>query len=150
MEDQILTEHFRLSEFTRSATAERHHIDNTIPSTLIPNLKNLCKEVLEPLRQHVGVPVIISSGYRSPELNRLVGGVKNSQHQSGEAADILIGNQLATKEHRLVMNDCFIWIQDNCSFDQLIFESNGTTRWIHVSCKPDITQNRQRILRLNQ
>jgi len=138
MEDQILTEHFRLSEFTRSSVAEIHNIDNTIPSSLIPNLRNLCKEVLDPLRQQVGEPIIISSGYRSPELNQLVGGAPNSQHLTGEAADIVWNKNY------------FLWIQDNCRFDQLIYETAGNRHWIHVSCRPDITQNRQHAFRLKK
>ena len=85
-----LSEHFDLNEFTRSATADRLHIDNSIPEEFIPNLKNLCQQVLEPLREHFGIPVIISSGYRCPALNRAVGGVPNSQHLKGEAADIIL------------------------------------------------------------
>ena len=90
MEDQILTPHFRLSEFSRSATVDSLGIDNSVPKELIPSLKNLCEHVLEPLREHFGIPVVISSGYRCPALNRTVGGVSNSQHLKGEAADIIL------------------------------------------------------------
>lgn len=91
-----LSEHFDLNEFTRSATADRLHIDNNLnPSdptgqSIINNLRNLCQQFLEPLREHFGIPVIISSGYRCPALNRAVGGVSNSQHLTGEAADIIL------------------------------------------------------------
>ena len=132
-----LSEHFDLNEFTRSATADRLHIDNTIPDELIPNLKNLCEQVLEPLRQHFGTPVVISSGYRCPALNKAVGGVPNSQHLTGEAADIVLPK----------LADAFYWLIDNVPFDQLGFESKGTTKWIHVSCKMDLSQNRQCIFR---
>ena len=132
-----LSEHFDLSEFTRSATADRLHIDNSIPEELIPNLKNLCEQVLEPLRQHFGTPVVISSGYRCPELNKAVGGVPNSQHLKGEAADIVLPK----------LADAFYWLIDNTPFDQLGFESKGTTKWIHVSCKMDLSKNRQCIFR---
>lgn len=85
-----LTAHFQLEEFTRSATAIRCGIDNTPNEEQIANLKALCEEVLEPLRQHIGKPVVISSGYRCPKLNAAVGGVSNSQHMKGEAADLRI------------------------------------------------------------
>lgn len=140
-----LTEHFDLNEFTRSATADRLHIDNTIPEELIPNLKNLCVQVLEPLREHFGTPVVISSGYRCPALKRAVGGASNSQHLKGEAADIIFPSTLNSQPSTLT--DAFYWLIDNVPFDQLGFESRGTTKWIHVSCKPDLSQNRQCIFR---
>ena len=123
-----LTEHFSLSEFERSATADRLHIDNTIPEELIPNLKNLCVQVLEPLREHFGTPVVISSGYRCPALNRAVGGASNSQHLTGEAADIIFPSTLNSQPSTLT--DAFYWLIDNVPFDQLGFESKGTTKWI--------------------
>jgi len=138
-----LTEHFTLEEFEYSATAIANGIDNRCPSTHIPNLQNLCKEVLEPLRQHVGIPVIISSGYRCPELNRMVGGVANSQHMMGEAADIVVDECASLKE-------CFLFIQNNCRFDQLIIETKGNLRWIHVSLCRDDSRNRQHALSIHK
>ena len=91
-----LSEHFDLSEFTRSATADRLHIDNSLnPSdptgqSIINNLKNLFQQVLEPLREHFGIPIVVSSGYRCPALNQAIGGVSNSQHLTGEATDIIL------------------------------------------------------------
>ena len=139
-----LTEHFDLSEFTRSATADKLHIDNTIPEELIPNLKNLCEQVLEPLREHFNKPVVISSGYRCPKLNRLVGGVPNSQHQKGEAADIKL---YSVEEGKRWFN----WIVENCNFDQALWEresKNSCLFWIHISCKPIISKNRHQEKRL--
>ena len=140
MEDQILTPHFRLSEFSRSSTADSKGIDNSVPEELIPSLKNLCEQILEPLRKYINKPVVISSGYRCPKLNRLVGGVPNSQHLKGEAADIHIPS---TKEG----HDWFLWIMENTCFDQLIWEKKGSSRWIHVSCNLDPSENRQCIFR---
>lgn len=124
-----LTEHFSLAEMTRSATAVALGIDNTPDTQATENLKNLCREVLEPLRQWAGVPITVSSGYRSPELNRAVGGTPNSQHQKGEAADIRIPN---LTEGRKYME----FILEYCRFDQLIWEHDRYgTHWIHVSCR---------------
>lgn len=144
MEDQILTPHFRLSEFSRSQTADSHGIDNSVPEELIPSLRNLCEQVLEPLREHFNKPVVISSGYRCPKLNRLVGGVSNSQHQKGEAADIVLPPSLSSKPSAL--SSWFEWLKENTNFDQLIWERKGNTRWIHVSCKRDLSKNRQSVL----
>ena len=150
-----LTEHFDLSEFTRSATADRLHIDNTIPEELIPNLKNLCEQVLEPLREHFGIPVIISSGYRCNQLNKAVGGVPNSQHQKGEAADIILPASLSSNLSSLSsklssLSSWFYWLLDNSHFDQIGYEQSGSTKWIHVSCKLDPTQKRQSVFQMKK
>ena len=153
-----LTAHFSLSEFQRSATAERLGVDNSIPEALIPNIKNLCEQVLEPLRDHIQAPVLITSGYRCRRLNKAVGGVWNSQHMMGEAADIQPMNchlnletrnlkQLENREERSsILREWAAWIMDNCSFDQLILEESGTAMWIHVSCKIDIAKNRRQVI----
>ena len=114
--------------------AERRGINNS-PRTkeeekrVIENLKALCMEVLQPLRDFLGKPVVISSGYRCPELNKAVGGVKNSQHMKGEAADIHVENT----EHLLKIMH---FIMDETDFDQLIWERNRAgTQWVHVSYK---------------
>ena len=78
-----LTKHFTLSEFTRSEKAQAKGIDNTPSLEAVSNLQYLCQQVLEPLRQWIGKPVVINSGYRCSELNQLVGGVNNSQHMTG-------------------------------------------------------------------
>ena len=83
-----LTKHFKLSEFTNSSTATARGIDNTPNEQQIANLKRICEEILEPLRAFAGQPIIIGSGFRCPALNKAVGGVKNSQHMTGEACDI--------------------------------------------------------------
>ena len=129
-----MTEHFDLAELTRSATATRLGLMNVPPQTAVGNLRNLCQKVLEPLRQHLGKPIIVTSGYRSKELNKAVGGVENSQHLVGEAADLLIESEKQGREW-------MAWIMDNCEFDQLILERNSKATWLHVSCK----RNRQEV-----
>ena len=86
-------------------------------------------EVLQPLRDFLGKPVVISSGYRCAELNKAVGGVRNSQHMKGEAADIHVENT----EHLLKIMH---FIMDETDFDQVIWERNRAgTQWVHVSYK---------------
>ena len=133
-----LSENFTLEELIRSNTAERMGIDN-VPKDekVVENLRSLCLEVLQPLRDYVGAPVHINSGYRCPELNMTVGGVKNSQHCRGEAADIRI---VSPKQGR----EWAAWIEDNCRFDQMLLERNKSGAvWLHVSCKRDASKNRQ-------
>ena len=133
-----LSENFTLEELIHSNTAERMGIDN-VPKDekVVENLRSLCLEVLQPLRDYVGAPVHINSGYRCPELNMAVGGVKNSQHCRGEAADIRI---VSPKQGR----EWAAWIEDNCRFDQMLLERNKSGAvWLHVSCKRDASKNRQ-------
>lgn len=85
-----LSENFFLSEFIKSQTSERLGISNQPTPEHLDNLIALCKNVLQPVRNHFKDVVTINSGYRSPELNKHVGGVDNSQHSTGEAADIEI------------------------------------------------------------
>ena len=139
-----LSEHFNLTEFERSSTAQANHIDNSCPSQYIPALSQLCKTILEPLRQHFGEPVIISSGYRCNQLNVKVGGAYASQHTLGEAADIVPPYNQRQTPHSL--HDWFEWIKSNTNFDQLIMETaNGRDYWIHVSCRKNIKANRHQV-----
>ena len=135
-----ITEHFTVEEFERSSTADRLGIDNRVPAVLFPNLRTLCEVVLEPLRAFAGKPIVISSGYRCPTLNRAVGGVSQSQHLRGEAADLHLPSIAEGRTW-------FRWLMDNTTFDQLIRERNPQgTCWIHVSCKADTGQNRNRVV----
>ena len=129
-----LSKNFSYEELTHSNVAERKGLKNR-PRTkeeekkVIENLKALCMEVLQPLRDFLGKPVVISSGYRCPELNKAVGGVRNSQHMKGEAADIHVENT----EHLLKIMH---FIMDETDFDQVIWERNRAgTQWVHVSYK---------------
>lgn len=121
-----LTDHFTLSELTRSETAERRHIDNTPSQEVVDNLRALCRNVLEPARVAFGEPIYITSGYRCPALNKAVGGKPTSQHLRGEAADLQVKGVRNLKR-------LYNAILDHGVFDQLLYESNGTTKWIHVS-----------------
>lgn len=120
-----LSQYFKLEEFEKSDTARAYGIDNSIPKSLIQNIVRLHDNILYPLRKLVGHPVVISSGYRSPDLNTKVGGVAASQHANGQAADITVTGQSNTA--------VFNWIRKNCEFDQLILETVKNTQWIHVS-----------------
>ena len=158
MTDIHLSEHFLLSEFTRSSTAERLGIDNSLDASnpldqdVINNLRNLCEQVLEPLRVHAGQPIIISSGYRSPALNQALRGAPRSQHLTGEAADIRLptyncrgadGQSFTNLEQ---LKKRFLWLMNNTDFDQLILEHSHGEYWIHVSCKSDRSRNRHQVI----
>ena len=135
--DIQLSEHFTLSEFTKSITAARLGISNKPDYEQVLAMKHLCSEVLEPLRRHYGAPIRITSGFRCEALNRAVGGVGNSQHMLGEAADLSVPSEE-------VARDWFWWIVRNTDFDQLLFEHSQRlhNRWLHISCRWDSSGNR--------
>lgn len=126
-----LTEHFRLTEFTRSQTAQKYDLMN-IPreEAELANLRALAEHVLEPTRAIFGRYLIITSGFRCATLNRLIGGAITSQHLYGEAADFIIrGVPTFDAASAIAVSDI--------PFDQLIYETRerkGTlTQWMHVS-----------------
>lgn len=86
--ETILSKHFKLSEFTRSAVADQYHIVNAPPIDALLSLQALVTAILQPIRTEINAPIRITSGYRSTALNEAVGGAEKSQHTSGQAADI--------------------------------------------------------------
>lgn len=130
---------FTLEELCASQTARARNLRN-IPSTQeICNLCALTHHVLQPLRTWWSRPITIGSGYRTPALNRAVGGVPDSQHTRGQAADLCIDGDM--EKARAWFN----YIRDNLPFDQLILEHNAKgTHWIHVSYHP--THNRHQVI----
>jgi hypothetical protein len=121
-----LSNSFNLIEFTSSETASRRGIDNTPSIAVIENLRLLCENVLQPLRDKYGKSINITSGYRSPKLNKAIGGSSTSQHCYGQAADI----QVDKKDYLKVWE-----ILKTLPFDQIIFEfgTESAPDWIHVS-----------------
>lgn len=117
-----LSEHFSLAEFTTSQTAARLGIPNRPTQQHINNMVELCENVLDPARSKLG-QLIVSSGYRSADLNKAIGGSRTSQHCFGEAADIITP--------RMNLLEAAQWIATSgLPFDQLIYEFDS---WIHVS-----------------
>lgn len=125
----MLSQHFSLTEMVESATARRLQIQEQFapPTQVVDNLKELCENILEPLRLEVGA-LIITSGYRCPKVNKAVGGVPTSQHVVGQAADIRATSTTNAELFNHIK-------QMRLPFDQLIWEF-GTQQepaWIHVS-----------------
>jgi len=142
LHDQI-TEYFTLNELTRSAVALRHGIVNRPGPQEIANLISLAANILEPVRQNFGRAFRPSSGYRAPEVNKLVGSKPTSQHVTGQAADF----EIPAIANRMLAN----WIKDNLIFDQLILEfyrpDNPGSGWVH--CSYAVNQNRNQCLIFN-
>ena len=133
-----LTANFSLGELTKSQTATRKGIDNTPDDQQLASLVSLCENVLQPVRDHFGKPVRISSGLRVPELNTAIGGSTTSDHCKGMAADIEVPG---VDNLELVK-----WIVANTSFRQAILEfySPPDGGWVHVSY--DLADNKKQVL----
>ena len=136
-----LTENFSLLELTKSQTAERKGIDNTPSPTHQENLKSLCTSILQPIRDHFGRVVSVSSGYRSEALCIAIGSKISSQHAKGQAADFEIFG-VSNKE-------LAEWIDENLTYDQLILEywkeEDPNSGWVH--CSFNTEGNRKQYLR---
>jgi zinc D-Ala-D-Ala carboxypeptidase len=143
-----LSKNLELSEVTRSETAKRKGISNMPTPEHIENFKKLAENVFQPIREHFGVPIRISSGYRSEALNKAIGGagkvingkyVASSQHCKGEAIDIdMDGSSITNKQ-------VFDFIKEKLNFDQLIWEFGTSTNpdWVHVSYDSEGKQRKQ-------
>ena len=171
MQDIQLSPHFKLNEFTKSRTARENGIDNTPPPEAVENLRALCCHTLEPLREALGFPIIITSGYRCKVLNeRITHHSATSQHMQGEAADFVVqGSKIKVQgskfnaltgsskvkvqgskskeqgeNRRELLIKAFrtIILNDNIDFDQLIIYLD----FIHVSYTSR-RKNRQKITR---
>jgi len=134
MENVQLSDNFSLKELCKSDTASRLNIDN-IPTdeVTVENLKDVSINILQPIRDHFGIPFTPNSGYRSPDLNKAIGSSNKSQHCKGEAVDI----EIPTIDN----SDLALWVHNNLVYDQLILEfytqGEPNSGWVHVSFKKD-------------
>lgn len=134
-----LSKNLVLAEVMRSETAKRKGISNMPTPEHIENFKKLAENVFQPIRDHFGVPIRISSGYRSKALNTAVGGSLSSQHCKGEAIDIdMDGTSITNKQ-------IFDFVKANVNFDQMIWEfgTDANPNWVHVSYNSDGPQRKQ-------
>ena len=127
-----LSANFLMDEFTRSDTAKRRGIDNNPGLEHAEAALELFKHIVQPIRDHFGISIFLSSGYRSAALNKAIGGSQTSQHSKGEAVDIDMDNRKGPENE-----DVFHYIRENLPFDQLIWEFGTDSRpdWVHVSYK---------------
>ena len=140
-----LTKHLSLSEVIKSGTAKRLGIDNTPTPEHMHNILLIAEKVFEPVREHFGKPLYVSSGYRSETLNKAIKGSSRSQHCKGEALDLdaQVYGGFTNKE-------LFDYIKDNLVFDQMIWEfgTDEEPDWVHVSYKKG--KNRGEMLRVER
>lgn len=147
MQNFSLTPHFELLEFTKSATARSHGIKNEPAAEHVENLRALCIHTLEPLREALGLPIIITSGYRTKQLNHLlVNHSVKSQHMNGQAADFYVGwngpkNEEPSRRELLIKAFRQIILDESIRFDQLIIYPS----FIHVSYVRSDHKNRSKL-----
>ena len=134
-----LSKNLSLSEVIKSNTAIKNGIDNSPTLEHLKNLEILAEKIFQPIREHFGVPIGISSGYRSKALNKAIGGSKTSQHCSGQAIDLD-----ADIYGKVTNKEIFEFIRDNLDWDQLINEYNYS--WVHVSYN-EKKENRKQVLK---
>ena len=137
----MLSKNLSLVEVMKSATAIKHGIANEPSSQHLTNLKAVATNIFQPCRDYFGKPLAVTSGYRSPKLNELIGGSKRSQHSKGEALDLD-----AQVYGGFTNAELFNYIKDNLDFDQLIWEFGNDEEpdWIHCSYT---TENRKEVLK---
>lgn len=137
----MLSKNLSLVEVMKSATAIKHGIANEPSSQHLTNLKAVATNIFQPCRDYFGKPLAVTSGYRSPKLNDLIGGSKRSQHSKGEALDLD-----AQVYGGFTNAELFHYIKDNLDFDQLIWEFGNDEEpdWIHCSYT---TENRREVLK---
>ena len=132
-----LSKNFSLAEIEHSNTAKRLGIKNEMSEEHLANMQNLIDNLIQPLRDSVG-PIRVTSGYRSPQLNKAIGGSTRSQHSKGQALDLQYW-----KEGKMNNKVIYDWILDSgLEFDQIINEFDYA--WIHISLKKN--NNRGQIL----
>jgi len=138
-----ISKHLTFEECTRSETADKKGIRNNNPNDdVVDNMKLLAEKVFEPIREHFKAPIYISSMYRGLVLNQAIGGALTSQHCSGQAMDIDMGDKGKPSNFEI-----FQYIKKNLEFDQLIYEfgTDKNPAWVHVSYSK--TKNRKQILK---
>ena len=132
-----LSKNFVLSEIIRSNTAKRLGISNEPTKEHLKNLQRIITSIIQPMRDDIG-PIRISSGYRSPSLNRAINGSNKSQHTKGQALDLQFW-----KEGQMCNKEIYDWvIESGIEFDQMINEFDFS--WIHISLRE--SKNRKQIL----
>ena len=133
---KTLSKHVTMEEFCYSPTAIKKGINNSMGLIAIDKAIQLCENVFEPIRNHVGKPIKISSGFRCQQLNKLIGGASGSQHTKAEAFDL-----------ELTDRKLFDWIIKNVEFDQAIYEfgNDEHANWFHISYRKG--NNRKQALR---
>ena len=135
----MISKHISYKEGVYSITAIRKGIDNEPNEEQLSNMKLVAEKIFEPVRTHFKVPIKVNSFFRSPDLNKAIGGSTKSQHCKGQAIDI------DDTYGKIKNSDIYWWIKENLDFDQMIWEfgNNDNPDWVHVSyVSPDKNRNR--------
>ena len=135
----MISKHISYKEGVYSITAIRKGIDNEPNEEQLSNMKLVAEKIFEPVRTHFNTPIKVNSFFRSPDLNKAIGGSTKSQHCKGQAIDI------DDTYGKVKNSDIYWWIKENLDFDQIIWEfgNNDNPNWVHVSyVSPEKNRNR--------
>ena len=137
-----LSDHFTIGELTKTSAMG---IDNTPSHAAVLNLKNLCENCLEPLRQRYNKPILINSGFRSEAVNKAIGGVKGSNHLTGCAVDIRVTGPEQAIRYACILLD--IADESKRDYDELLIErSPKGTYWLHFAVRPSGNRKKVRFI----
>lgn len=139
-----VSKHISLDEAIKSPTANSLKIDNTPTPEILEAMRKVANNCFEPIREHFGIPLMVTSFYRCEKLNKAIKGAKNSQHLKGEAIDFVAQHTYSDKNLEILN-----WAKDNLNYDQLINEypdAKGRPCWIHISFAKDVNNNRKQFL----
>ena len=142
-----LTKNFSLAELTKSQTASRKGLNNTPTPQVEKNLKNLAETILQPLREKLGKPIVINSGYRSPAVNAAVGGSATSAHRFGHAVDLVVPGYAGGDVKKLCQYIVKFLKDNNIAFDQVIYEFDA---WCHIGIKSGNNKQRGQVITINR
>ena len=132
---------FSISELIKSETANLHNINNMPDINSLDNMLDLIYYVLQPIRDRLKKPMVITSGFRCKRVNELLNGAKTSQHLKGQAADFIVPGMAVDEVIQFIRNSYI-------EYDQLIAEKNGSSEWVHISFSKD--NNRNQFLRITK
>lgn len=138
--------YFTINELCASSTAKAKNINNTPSESIKAHLKEFVENLLDPIREELGYPIIVNSGYRCLALNKAVGGAPTSAHTIGYASDIHCKAESLAKMYSRILN---FLTRNNIPYDQLIYERSKTSVWIHIGYKNQKGLQRKQHFNLN-
>ncbi len=145
--NRSITTNFKYSEMCHSGKAEQIGLQNLPTIEEANNIKELVTKILQPLRDDIKLSIKVNSGFRNPQVNKLVGGVSNSAHLTGYAADIICPNYAGGSVKKFCEYVRDFLIKNNIKFDQLIYEYNG---WVHIGIRDLAGRQRGEVITINK
>lgn len=145
--NRSISTNFTYKEMCRSNKAVQYGIPNLPTIAEAKHIEELVTKILQPLREDIKLPIKVNSGFRNPRVNKLVGGVSNSAHLTGYAADIVCPSYEGGSVKKFCEYVRDFLIKNNIKFDQLIYEYNG---WVHIGIRDLAGRQRGEVITINK